>query len=214
MTTVYLIRHGETEWNRDGIHQGHLDSPLTGHGRRQAGQLGERLARSGVAFDAVYSSDLGRCLATAEGIAAPLGWADRIVPEPRLRERALGILEGLTYPQIAERLPEDHRLHTSGDPLYRPDGGESWTDLYERSRAILGELAARHDGGTILVVSHGGVVAMAMRECLGIDLLRPRRFHIPNTALNILERHDAIWELRTWGDVAHFEGERALDEML
>ncbi len=214
MTTVYLIRHGETQWNRDGIHQGHMDSPLTEHGKRQARQLGERFAGMDLKFDAIYSSDLGRAVQTAEAICEPIGQKDIIQQAPGLRERALGVLEGLTYPQIAEKLPEDHRLHTSGDPHYRPKNGESWADIFERASRVLRNIAGNHDEQTVLCVSHGGVVSMAMRDCMGVDLFTPRRFHIPNTALNILEWHDAFWDLRTWGDVSHFEGESALDEML
>ncbi len=213
MTTVYLIRHGETEWNRDGIHQGHMDSPLTPHGERQASQLGERFARGGVGFAAVYVSDLGRAMQTAQRICDPIGQAGEIEAVPGLRERGLGVLEGLTYPQIAEQLPDDHRQHISGDPGYCPEGGESWADLFGRSTAALRALAEAHDGEQILCVTHGGVVSMAMRDCMGIGLEVPRRFHIPNSALNILEWHGEAWQLRTWGDTAHLSG-GALDEML
>ncbi|MEM0897839.1 MAG: histidine phosphatase family protein [Verrucomicrobiota bacterium] len=214
MTTVFLIRHGETEWNQQGIHQGHMDSPLTPHGENQARQLGERFQAIGRPFDAIYSSDLGRAKQTVEAICRPIGQSGAIQWEPRLRERALGILEGLTYPQIEEKMPEDYRQHTSGDPDYCPEGGESWRDLYGRATSTLEDLATSHDGERILCVTHGGVVSMAMRHCMGIDLAIPRRFHIANTALNILECEDRTWRLRTWGDTAHLEGETTLDEML
>ncbi|MEM9479190.1 MAG: histidine phosphatase family protein [Verrucomicrobiota bacterium] len=214
MTTVFLIRHGETEWNQQGIHQGHMDSPLTTHGESQARRLGERFRSAGISFDSVYASDLGRAKQTVEAICTPIEQTADIQWEPRLRERALGVLEGLTYPQIKEKMPEDHRQHTSGDPDYRPDGGESWRDLFQRATTTLEDLAGKHGGERILCVTHGGVVSMAMRHCLGIELATPRQFHIANSALNILEWQDQLWRLRTWGDTAHLEGETTLDEML
>ncbi len=191
-----------------------MDSVLTQHGARQAVQLGERFAEEGRRFDAIYSSDLGRAMQTARAICEPIGQVEDIKATTDLRERGLGILESLTYPEIAERFPEDSKRHLSGDPDYRPENGESWADLFNRSTAALRKLAAAHDGETILCVSHGGVVGSAMRDCMNMDLNEPRRFHIANTALNVLEWRDDMWHLRTWGDIAHFGGEGALDEML
>ncbi|MFP6873847.1 MAG: histidine phosphatase family protein [Verrucomicrobiales bacterium] len=215
MTTLFIIRHGETEWNLSGLHHGHMDSRLTPAGERQAQLLGKRFASEGTRFDAVYTSDLGRAMQSVQRICRAAGQQDIIQKEPRLRERALGLLEGLTYAEIAEQMPGDHKQHTSGDPDYRPEGGESWRDIYNRTGNILNELAHYHDGGCILCVTHGGVISMAMKSCMGMDLAAKRRFHIQNTALNVLERHaENDWQLRTWGDTAHLRGEAALDEML
>ena len=215
MTTLFIIRHGETEWNLSGLHQGHMDSPLTPAGECQAQLLGKRLASEGTRFDAVYTSDLGRAVQSVQKICRAISEEIIIKEESRLRERALGLLEGLTYAEIAEQMPEDHKQHISGDPDYRPEGGESWRDIYTRTGNILNELAQRHDGGSILCVTHGGVISMAMKSCMGIDLSARRRFHIQNTALNVLERHaENDWQLRTWGDTAHLRGGAALDEML
>ena len=191
-----------------------MDSVLTEPGARQAGQLGERFAKEERRFETIYSSDLGRAMQTARAICEPIGQVEEIKATPHLRERGLGILEGLTYPEIAEQLPEDSKRHLSGDPDYRPEGGESWADLYKRSTAALRKLAAAHDGETILCISHGGVVGSAMRDCMGLDLNSPRRFHIANTAVNVLEWKGDVWNLRTWGDIAHLGAEGALDEML
>lgn len=214
MTELYLIRHGETEWNRAGIHQGLMDSPLTEAGRIQASAMGERLRDESIRFEAIYSSDLRRARHTAELIAAPLGQAEEIVDAEELRERGLGPLEGLTYPQIEEQLPEDYELHTVGDPHYRPEGGESWADTFSRACPFLREICRRHAGGKVLAVSHGGVLGMALRDALGITLLPPRRFALPNVGLNIFEYVDHNWTLRTWGDTAHLEGVTVLDEVM
>ena len=215
MTTLFIVRHGETDWNLKGIHQGHTDSPLTQEGERQAQMLGMRFAGEGARFDAVYSSDLGRALQSARKICREIGQETIIQEEARLRERALGLLEGLTYDQIAEQIPRDHKQHTSGDPDYRPENGESWRDTYERAGGILNELAKANDGGSILCVTHGGIISMAMKLCMGIDISAKRRFHVQNTALNVLEWYaENDWQLRTWGDTSHLQNSSALDEML
>ena len=122
MTLVYIIRHGETEWNLKGIHQGHKNSELTQKGKEQADRLGQRFKESNLAFNSIYSSDLGRSLDTAQRICEPIGQKEQIIKIECLRERALGVLEGLTYDEIKEKLPKDYLEHTSGNPNYKPDG--------------------------------------------------------------------------------------------
>ena len=215
MTTLFIIRHGETEWNQKGIHQGHMDSPLTRDGENQAKLLGVRLAGEGMRFDAIYTSDLGRAVQSANIICRETGQEHMIIREARLRERALGRLEGLTYSEIAEQFPGDYNRHTSGDADYRPEGGESWRDILERTGNILNELAQCNDDGKILCVTHGGIITMAIKACLGIDIAAPRRFHVQNTALNVMEWNSQDnWQLRTLGDTSHLQGGSALDEML
>ena len=215
MTTIFIVRHGETDWNLRGIHQGHMDSPLTREGEHQAQLLGMRFAGEGTRFDAVYTSDLGRAVQSARNICRAIEQENIIQKEPRLRERALGLLEGLTYAQIADQMPRDHKQHTSGDPDYRPENGESWRDIYDRAREILNELAQCNDGKSILCVTHGGVISMAMKFCMNIDIAAKRRFHVQNTALNVLEWHaENDWQLRTLGDTSHLQNGSALDEML
>ena len=215
MTTVYIIRHGETEWNLKGIHQGHMDSELTAKGKEQAKDLGNRFLESETSFDAVYSSDLGRALKTAKQICNPIGQEEIIQKEPSLRERSLGCIEGLTYQNLADQMPQDYKLHVSCDPDYRPKGGESWRDFFDRTQTSLKEIALRHNGEQILCVTHGGFVSMALRFCLNINLQDKRRFSIPNTAVNVFEFHSEDgWRLRTWGDISHFKNGKILDEML
>ncbi len=102
-TTLLVVRHGETQWNLEGRWQGHLDSDLTELGQRQARALAKHPAMETV--DRVYSSDLGRALATAHEIAVRRGLG--IHREPRLRERHLGIFQGLTRAEMTERFPEE-----------------------------------------------------------------------------------------------------------
>ena len=106
-TQIIIVRHGQTEWNIRGIRQGYLDSPLTGRGMAQAKALAQRLARE--KFTALYSSDLGRAVQTAQEIANVTGHA--IVTDARLRERHLGIFQGLN----AEEINAKYLDRTAGD---------------------------------------------------------------------------------------------------
>ncbi len=214
MTELYLVRHGETEWNRAGLWQGLADSPLTENGIEQARSLGARFAEEDIRFDAIYTSDLGRCQHTCKLLVEPLDQLDDIQIETGLRERALGHLQGLTFEEIQTQHPIDAELHASGDPHFAPAGGESWADTFARSCKTLRDIARRHDGQRVLAVSHGGVVGMALRDALGINLLPPRRFQLPNTALNIFRYADHNWSLQTWGDTAHLTNVTCLDEVV
>lgn len=198
-TQVIIVRHGETEWNLRLIRQGHLDSPLTERGLAQAKALAERLARE--KFTSLYSSDLGRAVQTAEKIANATGHA--IVTDPRLRERHLGIFQGLSGDEIRERFPEEYKLHRSVGPTYVIPGGESVEQQVARNIAFLAELAAKHVGETVVVVTHGGVLSGLFRHTFSIPFTAPRRFDFTNAGLNVFNFEDGNWFLQTWGDVSH-----------
>jgi 2,3-bisphosphoglycerate-dependent phosphoglycerate mutase len=198
-THVIIVRHGQTEWNIAGIRQGHLDSRLTGRGVAQARALAERLARE--KFSAIYSSDLGRAVQTAMAIADVSG--HEIVTDARLRERHLGIFQGLNAEEIAAKYPEERRLLRSIGPEYVIPGGESMRQQVERNVSYLNDLASKHAGETIVVVTHGGVVSGFFRHTLAIPLDAPRRFEFVNAGINVFFREDENWMLLTWGDVSH-----------
>lgn len=198
-THLIIVRHGETEWNIAGIRQGHLDSKLTDKGLAQAKALGQRLGRE--RFSALYSSDLGRAVQTAREIANVTG--HEIVTDHRLRERHLGIFQGLNAEEIIKRYPEERRLLRTQGPEYVIPEGESMRQQVERNVAYLSELAAKHAGETIVVVTHGGVVSGFFRYTLSIPLDAPRRFEFVNAGLNVFIREEDNWFLLTWGDVSH-----------
>ena len=154
-TTIVLVRHGETDWNLEGRVQGHTDRPLNATGLAQARELAAALAEE--PLDAIYASDLSRAFETARILAQPHELD--VVAAPGLREKHFGTWEGLTGDEVLERYP-------------RAAGG-SWGDaetsaeLGERVRATLTEIAARHEGRRVLVVSHGGPMRAALRWCAG-----------------------------------------------
>jgi broad specificity phosphatase PhoE len=150
VTTLLLVRHGETDWNAEGRLQGHTDRPLNDYGRRQAGALAEELAADSI--DAAYSSDLARARETAEIVAARLGLAVSV--DPGLREKNWGSWEGLTPD---ERLKVDYV-------------GESTQAHRERTLASLLAIAERHPGERVLVVTHGGSVRRVQAAVSGFAM--------------------------------------------
>jgi broad specificity phosphatase PhoE len=157
VTTILLVRHGETDWNMERRVQGHSDTPLNDNGRAQALALAESLDE--VQLDAVYASDLARAAATAQVVADRKGLDVWLLPE--LRERHFGTWEGLTDTEIHERFPEVVKTGWWGD-------GETKEEMRERVLAGLHRIAEEHPDGRVLVVTHGGPVRALLIEC-GLD---------------------------------------------
>jgi broad specificity phosphatase PhoE len=150
MTTLLLVRHGETDWNAAGRLQGHTDRPLNEYGRRQARELAERLTGERIA--AVYTSDLARARETAEIIAAPLDL--EVVLEPGLREKNWGNWEGLT---ADERASVEY-------------AGESTEAHRARVLDALNRIAEAHPGERVVVVTHGGSLRRIQAAVSGVAL--------------------------------------------
>jgi probable phosphoglycerate mutase len=148
VTTLLLVRHGETDWNAEGRLQGHTDRPLNDHGRRQAAALAERLADDDI--DAVYASDLARARETAEILAERLGLP--VVTDPDLRERNWGNWEGLTGTERdrVEYVGEDREAHGA------------------RVIQAVRRIAAQHPGERIVVVTHGGSLRRIQAAVKGV----------------------------------------------
>jgi broad specificity phosphatase PhoE len=158
-TSFVLVRHGETDWNRQGRSLGQTDVPLNATGRRQAAESAGALA--GERFDAVYSSDLARAMETAVTIAGPHGLSVR--PDPGLREVDLGEWAGLTDAEIATRFPGRWRRWTAGEGTGWT-AGEPYEAMSERVCERLTELA-RAQPGHVLVVGHKGTLIAALARC-------------------------------------------------
>jgi 2,3-bisphosphoglycerate-dependent phosphoglycerate mutase len=198
-TTVIMVRHGQTRWNCELRFQGQSDSPLSELGECQARAAGARLAT--MKIDALYSSDLGRALRTAQLIAGQTG--HEIVVDARLRERNFGIFEGLTIEEIEARHPEVLVQWRTRDAQYAIPGGETAHSIYERMVACLDDLADRHAGRTIAVVSHGLSLDAFYRHVAAIPLTAPRTLKLLNASLNTFYRRGAGWTLGPLCDVAH-----------
>jgi len=206
-TRIVAIRHGETDWNAGGRLQGQRDIPLNALGRRQAERLAGALRDEGI--DAVFASDLVRAADTARVLAAPLG----LVPQfdPGLRERGFGVLEGLSYDEIAQRWPDMARRWRTRDPGFAPDGGETLLAFQARAVAAVERIALAHAGRSIAIVAHGGVLDALYRAAIRIGVDAPRSWMLGNAAINRLLHAAQGFTLVGWDDRRHLD-EPTLDE--
>ena len=167
MTTLILVRHGETDWNAEHRWQGHSNTVLNDAGREQARLLAEGLD----SVDALYSSDLARARETAEILASTLGLEVRF--DQRLRERGFGAWEGLTMAEIETTFPDEERRWRAGGA--GPDDAETFEGFAARVGSFIKEVGARHDGESVLVVSHGGTIRVVQALAAGLDYVRDHR---------------------------------------
>jgi len=199
-TTIIAVRHGETEWNKIERQQGHLNSGLTELGKQQARAMGGSLRSYSIGC--FYASDLGRAVETAEIIAGIIGL--KYESDVRLRERNLGILQGLTTTESEEKYPQVIEQLKKRDPEYRIPNGESMRERYERHIGCAESLAGRHPGQTLLIVGHGGVLMSFIQKALSIPLGARRTYSLYNGSLNLFSISDVQeWNLEVWGEAAH-----------
>ena len=206
-TRLCIVRHGETAWNAEHRVQGQLDVPLNAIGHAQALAVSKVLSQE--KFDAVYSSDLSRARQTAQPVANL--YSMEILLEKDLRERHYGIFERLTYAEVKVRYPEDYARFEAREPGYAFRTGESLADFSARSIAVISRLANAHEGKSILVFTHGGVLDKLYRFITGLPITAQREFGIPNAGLNRVEVTSSGWRICSWADVDHLD--HALDDL-
>jgi len=170
MGTVVLVRHGETDWNAERRIQGWAPAPLNDEGHRQARALGEHVATR-YDVDRIVASDLRRTTETTRELRRALPDAD-VEFSRAWRERDFGVLQGLSYRELFEGYPE-FSVRKSGysAAAARPEGGESWRDVYERVRNAWTELIDELGDETVLVVSHGGPIHVVIGLLKGYDVV-------------------------------------------
>ena len=199
-THFIMIRHGETFWNAEGRLQGQADSPLTPRGLAQASAVAWRLQHE--SFTALYASHLKRVLDTAAPIAASSGHS--ITIDERLQERAYGIFEGLTYAEASVQHPAIfHEYQTNLSPDFALPQAESTNQLLARGQQVFAELAERHPGEQIVIVSHGSFLRVMLSHMLGIPLDSKQRFRLANGSLSEATWRNGEWQVLTLGEVYH-----------
>jgi probable phosphoglycerate mutase len=202
MTELIFIRHGETQWNIEGRVMGQLDSPLSRRGEKQALAIARRLSRIQIA--ALYSSDLGRALQTANAIANKFNIAVRL--DKSLRERNMGVFQGLTRKekkaQYAQVWKESKAI---GADYIIPGGGESRNQRLARSIEVMNRLADNHPHETIVVVSHDGILRGFLGHILSLDVSSEARIVRANASYNSFLKEDGQWRLKVWGDTSHLQ---------
>lgn len=181
MKTLYIVRHGETDWNKMGKYQGITDIPLNENGLNQAKACGNAL--KDVTFDRILSSDLSRALVTAETIRG-----DRTTPitvDKRLRELNFGDWEAMLFSDIEARWPGLIDEMYLRPHLVKVPNGESFKDLQDRAWAGLEEfLNANDEEETLLIACHGGTIRTLLCKLLDISISHCWNFSQGNTAIN------------------------------
>jgi alpha-ribazole phosphatase/probable phosphoglycerate mutase len=198
MTHLYLVRHGETDWNAQGCYLGHRDIPLNARGCQQAEALARRL--QGIVFDSVYTSDLIRAFETAT-ILQP---THKPVPLLWLRELNFGDFEGLTYQGIAEQYPKQVSEWQS-NISQAPPRGESLAQLADRVMQFIEHLAIYRQEQHLLIVSHGGPLRVLLSLLLGHPLEKYWQLRLDLGSLTIISTYPSGAILNRMNDISHIE---------
>lgn len=197
---IILVRHGQTEYNAIGRYQGHMQIPLNDQGMRQARQVCQRLQRQSI--DAIYSSDLIRCIQTI----TPLAQATKISVQldERLREIDVGLWEHLTIPEIAATYPGNYAAYRNAPGHTVHVGGESYAQMQARALSALEAIVAQHQPDqTICIATHGGTIRAIVCALLHLDIDNYNRMWVENCALTTLSWRNGELRLVTFNDFAH-----------
>ncbi|MCL4536683.1 MAG: alpha-ribazole phosphatase [Nitrospirae bacterium] len=185
VTTLYLIRHGETEGSEVKRYKGSIDVPLSEKGIRQIKRASDFIKDK---LTAVYCSPLSRALKSAEIISEPHGLKPVVIHG--IRERSFGIWEGMSFDEIKEKYPEEFEAW-AGNPLkYSPVEGESTIEVRDRVIRALDMILNNHNDEHIAIIAHGGVNRIILCHIMGIPLENIFRIEQDFAAVNIIE----FWE--------------------
>jgi 2,3-bisphosphoglycerate-dependent phosphoglycerate mutase len=205
-THVLLIRHGQSQGNAEGRFGGHTDTPLSTRGRRQTEATANALASE--QFSAIYTSDLRRAVQSATPLARLCGVT--LETTDALRERSVGVMEGLTFEEAAERHPEQYAALLRRDFEHVLLGGESYRQTLDRASRKLDEAIEKHRGGRIAVYTHTGAICILILHLLGaLDApdLKPVWIATSNCGIARFDlRDDGFVRVLAINDTRHLEG--------
>jgi broad specificity phosphatase PhoE len=203
---LILVRHGVTDWNREGRWQGRLDPPLSDDGRREARLLAARAASDPeLRATRIMSSTLRRAAQTAEAIGIALGLA--VEPEPRLMEIGAGEWEGRTHAELEATDSERYRAWRSQASDVRPPGGEALEDAVERVRDLLTGVAAGSGPWPTMLVSHGGTLRVLANLLFELPGRWMWNLDVDNASVSTATRlGNGRWRLDRWNDTLHLIG--------
>jgi len=205
MTNFLLIRHGETEWNRELIFRGRADIPLSAKGREQAAQLAAALVNEKI--DAIYASPLFRARETAAPLAISRNL--EVAASESLLDMNFGEWEGLSVKEVETRFPELFQLWQQHPELCVPPGGESLAQIRDRVKSGLHEWLTRHPGQTVVLVTHRVVCKIMLCEVLGLDNSAFWRIQQDVCTLNRFCREEKDYRLLNLNDTSHLVTGRA-----
>jgi broad specificity phosphatase PhoE len=198
---LVLVRHGITDWNREGRFQGHLDPPLSAVGLREAALVGARIAADPELRPVrIVSSSLVRAAETAAAIGSAAGVT--VEHDRRLIEIGQGDWEGRTHDEIAVTDAARYASWRSTDAL--PPGGETIEHTTERLLEALEAIADAE--GTVVIVCHGGTIRVLARILLDLSADRSWALDVDNASVGVVTRIGGAWRLDRWNDTAHLLG--------
>jgi alpha-ribazole phosphatase len=200
-TTLILIRHGETAYNRERRYQGHKDIPLTAKGKRQAEGIGLKLKNP--PLDAIYSSDLQRATSTAAAINSYHSLRVNILPQ--LREIDFGAWEGKTYDEIQKQWQKLASGWEEEPSKIELPGGETIKHLRTRMRIFTRKILIDHPGQRVAVITHGGPIRLILMDALGLKLDDWWRLITNNGGISIIEYRDKKAEVLLQNDISHLK---------
>lgn len=192
VTTLCLVRHGESVWNAEGRIQGQLDSSLSALGKNQAELVAQRLKNE--SWEALYSSDLSRARETAEVIKKNMPGFE-IHMDPLLRERSFGKAEGLVREEVTARYP-DFPDNTSEIGMETPE------ELRERAVKVFTGIRDAHLGERVIIVTHGGLIRTFIKSIFPDT----EKVSLNNTSCTLLHWDGRGWECEYLGDASHLDG--------
>jgi len=200
MTRIILVRHGETEWNREERFRGRADIPLNATGVEQAEATGSRIAEAWRPA-AIFSSPLARAVRTADTIAKHFHRVAEL--HPGLVDIHYGQWQGLTPAEVRERWPEMLRAWYEAPHTAQIPGGETLEDVRSRGMATVRRLAALHPGGTLVLVAHTVINRAILLGVLGLGNDRFWRLRQDTCAINVFDGEDGDFTLVSLNDTCH-----------
>lgn len=209
-TRFCLVRHGETDWNAERRLQGHTDIDLNPCGIAQAAQMAKAIKAIDLQFDVLYTSDLQRAAKTANAIETLFN--TKAIVDRDLRERHLGVLQGVSTAEAPQFDAELWKSHLSRDINEELRGGESIAQFAQRIHQALEKIRQQHLGKTVLLVSHGGALDMMYRLASKQALDAEKAVSVPNASLNWISHDGQSWRVDRWADTSHLDS-LALDNL-
>ena len=201
MTKIYLVRHGETAWNREKVFRGRIDLELSERGKEEAKALAEELKKEPIKF--IYSSPLKRALQTAQPLAEALGL--EVKKEPGLIDLDFGSWQGKSLKEVKESDPENYRLWENSPEKLKFPQGESLAEARLRAMQALERIAQAHSDQCGVVVSHRVICKLILLSALGSSEAHFWKIQQDLACYNILERNEKGWVVRLVNHTCHLK---------
>ncbi len=201
MTRLFLIRHGQSEWNKLNMIQGQKNTVLTDFGKKQALSIGNRLINEDI--DIIYTSDLARAYTTAKIISDVIH--KPLISSEFLREISFGPWEGLSIQEIQEKYRDEYSIWLKEPHKLNIDGVETLKILQARAMKYIEHIINENKGKNIAIVSHGAILKTLILGLLGIEISHYKNISLSNVSLSIIEFRDYNRVLTLLNDTSHLK---------